>query len=210
VVMVWACELSVEEYLAAGRSVPVPRLSCPDCGRLMRFRSGYARDVRLAGGMGQAMWVRRGHCGRCGRSHGLLPSFVLGRRLDTAPDIGGVIEAVVEGASSIGRAATAAGVPFTTARGWLRRFRSRAAVLAGGLAALAVEVGGEAGIGELPVGAARRVVAALRLVRLSLGLSSVSLWSLGSLVTGGGLLGCASDVPWFSLGDRRFIPPRPS
>jgi hypothetical protein len=76
-------------------------------------------------------------------SHALLPAFVLARRLDAAEPVGAVIGQVAAGACGVRRAAAAAGVPHTTARGWVRRFTARAGELAVSFSALAVELGGE-------------------------------------------------------------------
>jgi hypothetical protein len=207
--IVWRCQLSVDEYVTAGKSIDVPRPGCPDCETLMRFRSGYWRDVRAGSGSGRLVWIRRAQCGPCRRSHALLPSFLLGRRLDAVEVIGAVVELVTDGVAVAGRVAKAAGLPYTTARDWLRRFSARAPMLAAGFVALAVEVGAEAGIDGLAIGAQRRAVGALRLVGEVLGSSSGSLWALASLVTGGKLLASATDPPWTVLGSRRFMPPVP-
>src|SRR5260370_28762877 len=90
------------------------------------------------------MFVPRERCGCCRVSHALLPAFVLAWRLDTAETVGAVIEQVAGGSCGARPAAERAGVPHTTARGWLRRFRSRAAETGVGFAALAVELGGGA------------------------------------------------------------------
>lgn len=209
VVMVWRCPLSVEEYVAAGEGIDVPRPDCPECAIPMRFRSGYWRHVRVGGGVGQPAWIRRGQCISCRRSHALLPSFLFERRLDVVEDIGRVVEAVVDGVGVAGKVAEAVGVPYTTARDWLRRFVARASMLAAGFVALAVEVGAEAGIVTLAVAAGRRAVGALRLAGEVLGASSGSRWLLASLVTGGKLLASAMDPPWTVLGGRRFMPPVP-
>jgi hypothetical protein len=76
-------------------------------------------------------------------THALLPAFVLARRLDAAEPAGAVIGKVAGGACGVRRAAAAAGVPHTTARGWVRRFAARAGELAVSFSALAVELGGE-------------------------------------------------------------------
>src|SRR5260370_14560420 len=90
------------------------------------------------------MFVPRERCGCCRVSHALLPAFVLAWRLDTAETVGAVIEQVAGGSCGARPAAERAGVPHTTARGWLRRFRSRAAETRVWFAALAVGLGGEA------------------------------------------------------------------
>jgi hypothetical protein len=133
----------------------------------------------------------------------------LERRLDVADDIGAVVAAVTDGVSVVGRLADAHGIPYTTARDWLRRFRTRAPMLSAGFAALAVAVGGGAGIETLAVEVVRRAVGALGLVGAAIGASSLSLWALASLVTGGKLLASATDPPWTVLGGRRFMPPVP-
>jgi hypothetical protein len=138
-----------------------------------------------------------------------LPSFLLERRLDAADDIGAVIECVTAGDGVAERVAQERDVPYTTARDWLRRFRARAAMLAAGFGALAVAVGAEAGIEGLVTNAGRRAVGALLLVSDALGASSLSLWALASMVTGGKLLASATDPPWTVLGGRRFMPPIP-
>ncbi|HEY2302221.1 MAG TPA: hypothetical protein VGH66_10020, partial [Acidimicrobiales bacterium] len=124
-------------------------------------------------------------------------------------DIGTVVEAVTEGHRPVLLVAVGLEVPYTTARDWMRRFSARASMLAAGFAALAVEVGAEAGLGALAVGAQRRAVQALRLAWEVLGPSAWSLWALGSVVTGGKLLDSATDPPWTVLGSRRLMPPVP-
>jgi hypothetical protein len=66
----------VEMYASQGRSVSVPRPSCPCCSTPLRLWSGYPRSIRV-GGRFVRVWVRRGHCRRYRRSHGLIPSFLL-------------------------------------------------------------------------------------------------------------------------------------
>ena len=144
--IVWPCPLPVDAYVAAGREVEVPRPDCPSCAGPLVFWSGYWRHVRAAG------WPAAGRsscpglrCGPCRVSHALLPAFVLAWRLDVAETVGAVIGQVAGGACGVRPAAARAGVPYTTARGWVRRFRARAAASwRSRFAALAVELGGEA------------------------------------------------------------------
>lgn len=97
VAIIWPCELSVEEYSAAGRDVVVPRPCCGVCGQQMMFWPGYARRVRQGLAV-FSIWVRRCRCGRCGGpSHALLPSFCLLRRLDAVEVIGPAVVAVSAG-----------------------------------------------------------------------------------------------------------------
>ena len=129
--IVWPCPLPVDAYVAAGRKVEVPRPDCPSCGEALVFWSGYWRHVRaggLAGGRCPKIFVPRVRCGLCRASHALLPAFVLAWRLDVAEAVGAVIGQVAGGACGVRPAAARAGVPHTTARGWVRRFGARAVV----------------------------------------------------------------------------------
>src|ERR1019366_4345469 len=104
------------------------------------------RYVR-AGGRCRRIFVPRLRCGRCRVTHALLPAFVLAWRLDAAEAIGTVIGTVIAGvgggAGGVRPAAAGLEVPYTTARGWARRFAVRAPELGVVFAALAVELGGE-------------------------------------------------------------------
>src|SRR6516225_6107835 len=131
---VWLCPLTVDAYASMGRAVRVPRPACPSCLVPVGCWSGYWRHGRRQ---------PRVRCRVCGVTHALLPAFVLARRLDAAEPVGAVIGQVAGGACGVRGAAAAAGVPYTTARGWVRRFAARAGELAVSFSALAVELGGE-------------------------------------------------------------------
>ena len=111
----------------------------------MMFWAGYRRYVRAAGRC-RKIFVPRLRCGRCGVARALLPAFVLAWRLRcTAEAVGSVIGQVASSrCRSSFPAAARAGVPSTTARGWVRRFTGRGGELGVAFAALAVELGGEA------------------------------------------------------------------
>src|SRR5947208_12608307 len=79
--LAWACALSVDEYIAVGRAVDVPRPDCPACATAMALWSGYERSVRHRG-PALKLWVRRARCRRCRASHARVPSFCLVGRLD--------------------------------------------------------------------------------------------------------------------------------
>src|SRR5207342_1437025 len=121
------------------RGWSVRRVPCRwGCGRVT---GGY---VRAAGDRRcRKMFVPRVRCGLCRVSHALLPAFVLAWRLDVADAAGAVIGQVAGGACGVRPAAAALSVPYTTARGWVRRFSARAGELAVSFSALAVELGGE-------------------------------------------------------------------
>ena len=149
-------------------------------------------------------------CAPCGVSHALLPAFTLALRLDTAETVGSVLAEVAGGACGVRPAAERAGVPYTTARGWVRRFRARAAELGVAFAALAVELGGEA---IRPAGAGRFALAAIGAAFGAAaglpGWGRLGAWRFASAVTGGRLIAANTVSPWFVVGRRRFMPPIP-
>ena len=209
--MVWPCPLTAGAYASMGRAVRVPRPDCPSCSSPVVFWSGYWRHVRWRR-RERKVFIPRVRCRGCGVTHALLPAFALVRRLDAAESAGAVIEQVAGGACGVRRAAAAAGVPHTTARGWVRRFAVRAGELAVSFSALAVELGGEA-VRPLPdplrsavaaIGAAFRAAAGLP------GWAVLGPWRFASAVTGGSLIAANASSPFLIIGRRRFMPPRSS
>jgi hypothetical protein len=207
--MVWPCPLTVDAYASMGRAVRVPRPECPSCLAPVVFWSGYWRHVRCRE-RERKVFIPRVRCRGCGVSHALLPAFVLARRLDVADAAGEVIGQVAAGVCGARRAAAAAGVPHTTARGWVRRFAARAGELAVSFSALAVELGGEA-VRPLPdrlrsavaaIGAAFTAAAGLP------GWAVLGRWRFACAVTGGSLLAANASSPFLIIGARRFMPPR--
>src|SRR5215471_11316863 len=85
--IIWRYPASVSSYVAAGCQVEVPRQRCPRCQRRLIGWGGYWRWVR-APLVVERIWIRRGRCGVCRRSHALLPDLVLRRRLDMVTVIG--------------------------------------------------------------------------------------------------------------------------
>jgi Domain of unknown function (DUF6431) len=208
--IVWPCPVSVENYAAAGREVEVPRPECPSCSALMSWWSGYRRHVR-SGGACHRIFVPRVRCGSCEKTHAVLPAFVLVGRLDVVESIGQVLAEVAGGRCGVRPPAARLGVPYTTARGWWRRFAAGAVRWAVALSALAVELGEAAltpvrsptGWALAAVGAAWRAAAGLP------GWVLVGLWRFISTVTGGKLIATNTDSPWLIVGSRRFMPPTP-
>jgi hypothetical protein len=185
--MVWPCPLPVDAYAAAGRAVRFPRPGCPSCAGPLVLWSGYWRHVREAGRC-RKIFVPRLRCGRCRVSHAGLPAFVLGWRLDVAEAVGAVIAEVVGGGCGVRPAAARWAVPYTTARGWVRRFRRRALVLGIGFAALGVELGAAAGLS---------------------GWLGLGVWRFACSVSGGRLIAANTTSPYLMVGKRRFMPPVP-
>ena len=209
--IVWPCPLPVDAYVAAGREVEVPRPVCPSCAGPLVFWSGYWRHVRAAGRC-RKIFVPRVRCGPCRVSHALLPAFVLAWRLDVAEAVGAVIGQVAGGASGVRPAAARLGVPYTTARGWVRRFRARAPGLGVAFAALAAELGGQV-ITPAEQGGRFALAAIDAAFGAATGLPgwlAVGLWRFASSVSGGRLIAANTTSPWLIVGRRRFMPPVPS
>jgi len=208
--IVWPCAVSVDEYVAAGRGVRVPRQDCPDCAAGMTLWAGYWRHVRDADGC-RRIFVPRFRCAGCAVTHALLPAFVLRGRLDVADTVGQVLGEVLAGPAGVRPAAVRVGVPHTTARGWVRRFAARAGGLAVAFAALGVELGGEA-IGPAAdrcrwalgaIGAAFAAAGGLP------GWARLGCWRFACAVSGGTLIAANTTSPYLIVGKRRFMPPIP-
>jgi hypothetical protein len=210
--IVWACALSVDEYVAAGRAVAVPRPDCPACAAAMAFWSGYERSVRHRG-PALKLWVRRARCRRCGASHALVPSFCLVGRLDAVEVIGAALTAVVGEARGVRPAAEEADVPHTTARDWVRRFCRRAPLIGAAFAAVAVEVAGVAPALSMPQAVAEHALGAIgdayAAVAARAGPALASLWCFVAVLTGGRLLATNTNPLSIVLGRRRLIVPVP-
>jgi Domain of unknown function (DUF6431) len=210
VAIVWPCPLAVDAYAAAGREVEFPRPGCPSCAGPLVFWSGYRRHVRAAGRC-RRIFVPRLRCAPCRVSHALLPAFVLAWRLDVVETVGAVLTEVAGGACGVRPAAARAGVPHTTARGWVRRFSDRARELGVGFAALAVELGGGPAcppavpgrFALAAIGAAFGVAAGLP------GWLALGVWRFAPAVSGGRLIAANKGSPFLIVGRRRFMPPVP-
>jgi hypothetical protein len=143
-------------------------------------------------------------------THALLPAFTLARRLDAADVAGAVVGQVAGGVSGVRPAAAAAGVPYTTARGWVRRFARRAAELAVSFSALCIELGGEV-VRPQPDRCRHAVAAVSAAFTAAAGLpgwATLGRWRFASAVTGGSLLAANASSPFLIIGTRRFMPPR--
>jgi hypothetical protein len=210
VAIVWPCPLAVDAYVAAGRGAEFPRPACPSCAGPLVFWPGYRRYVREAGRCWR-IFVPRLRCAPCGVSHALLPAFVLAWRLDVAETVGSVVDQVAGGVCGVRPAAERAGVPYETARGWVRWFRARDRELGVAFAALAVELGGvavtppsaEGRFALAAIGAASDAAAGLP------GWGRLGAWRFVSAVTGGRLIAARAISPWYVVGRRRFMAPIP-
>jgi hypothetical protein len=189
----------VRAYAAAGQRVEVPAAACPACGRRLVGWSGYWRWVR-ARGREHRVWVRRGRCPACRRSHALVPDFVVGRRLDAVETIG---HGLALAASGLGLR-TVAGrldVPYTTARSWWRRFRARAPTLEAALVALAVGLDGSPVdlVADGSAAALEALSVAWGRARARWGERVGTVWRFWNRVGGGAVLGTTTSAPLAGL-----------
>jgi len=204
VLIVGVAVAEVEGMLANGVGPGLPDdPRCPVCGeRLRGCLRGYRRAVRLGLRVGR-LWIGRSVCGGCGRTHALLPSFVVPRRLDAASVIGAALEQAAGGGGHRSLAASL-GLPPTTVRGWLRRARAQAALLASRLLRLAQELGAlapRAPPHDRPLAALVRAVAAAHAAAVRrLGAAGLpDRWGLLVCLVGDGLLAHTSS-PWATGG----------
>jgi hypothetical protein len=195
--IIWACPLTPEGYAAAGRQVSVPPQVCPACRQRLIGWGGTWRWVRLSDGQEQRLWIRRGHCRTCRRTHRVLPAFLFLRRLDVGAVIGEAVRRAV-GGEGLRPIAAALTVPHTTVRTWWDRVRQRAPALLPPLLALATA------LDPAPVDVATNDVAAVlavlgvtwRRAQRRLGTALPDGWAFWSLVSGGAVLAAHSSPPF--------------
>jgi len=190
--------VDVSAYVALGQQVDVGEHACPGPAcerRRLGGWSGYWRWVRGPGT--DQLWIRRGRCSRCLRSHALLPDFLLERRLDDVEVIGQALALGIVGGLGMRRVANQVGVPMTTARDWRRRFELRAPTLAAALVAMAVQLDPAAVLlstdGE--TAALEALGAAWLRARTRFGERTPVLWRFWSLISGGRALGTNRSPP---------------
>jgi hypothetical protein len=190
--MVEADVESVETRLRAGE------IACVGCGGELR-PWGYARwrTLRDHGGPVR-LRPRRSRCRSCQVSHVLLPTLALLRRADLVAVIGGALVARYVEHRTRAEVAGAAGAPWDTVRGWLRRFAERAVEIRAEFAALAHRWDAELGPIEprdstvLDALEAIGVAAAAAVRRFG----PTPLWTLAAGASGGRLLSnTSSPVP---------------
>lgn len=165
-------------------------LRCPGCAeRLAPWGEARGRNVRSVGGGERRVQPRRARCVGCARTHVLLPDGLLCRRRDEVEVIGSALVAHAAGEGH-GRIAERLGVGAATVRGWLRRFRSRAASIAGFFTrwALVLAPGSDppAPTGSAVGDAVEAVGVATRAAVVRFGPGRV--WATVARLTGGGLL----------------------
>ena len=183
---------AVEVQLRAGE------LSCVGCGgELCPWGHARWRTLRDRGQPVQ-LRPRRSRCRSCRVSHVLLPTLVLLRRVDVVEVIGAALMARHVERRTRAEVAQAAGAPWDTVRGWVRRFGERAVEIRGEFAALAHRWDADLGPIE-PRGTA--VLDALEAIGVAAGAAvrrfgPTASWTLAAGASGGRLLSnTSSPVP---------------
>jgi hypothetical protein len=195
--IIWPYPSSSSSYVTAGQQVAVPPQRCPSCLRWLIGWGGYWRWLR-APLLVERIWIRRGRCSACRRSHALLPDLVLVRRLDAVAVIGASLARKLPRGLGLRPIAEQFAVPHTTVRSWWQRFQARSPMLLAQCTALAVAldgtpvevnaVGEHAALTSLSVAWQRAVV--------RFGVRIGDLWSFWSRISGGQALGTHTTSPW--------------
>ena len=194
VLMVGTEPAVVETDLVAGR------LACPTCGLGLRpWGHARSRELRRRAGSDRRR-PRRAICAGCGSTHVLLPDDSLARRRDDVGVIGAALAAKA-GGSGHRPIAAGLGLPPTTVRGWLRRFKSMADRIREHFTrwahALDPQPGAISPAGSALADAVEAIGVAARAGVWRFGPHPP--WSLASVLTGGGLLSNTSS-PWAAPG----------
>ncbi len=158
---------------------------------------GYWRWLR-APLLVERIWIRRGRCSSCRRSHALLPDLVLARRLDEVEVIGEGLALKVMGGRGLRPIAEHLGVPHTTARTWWRRFRVRSPTMVANCTAMAVSFDGTVvmvhSTGE--AAALEALVAAWQRAQARFGERVGRVWAFWTRISSGQALGTNTTSPW--------------
>jgi Domain of unknown function (DUF6431) len=121
VVIIWLYALSSAAYVSAGQQLVVPPQRCPTCSRWLIGWGGYWRWLR-APLLVERIWIRRGRCRICRRSHAMLPDLLVARRLDVVAVIGSAVDLKVTTELGLRSVAEQLDVPHTIVRSWWPRF----------------------------------------------------------------------------------------
>ena len=195
--IIWPCSLSPSSYAAAGKSIVVPAQRCPTCLVWLMRWGGYWRWLR-APLLIERIWIRRGRCGECRRTHALLPDLVLTRRLDDVAVIGRGMALKVIANLGLRPIAEHLDVPYTTARSWWRRFQARSPTLVDHCTALAVALDGTAV--TLTTSGERAALDVLQVAwqraHVRFGDAVGDVWRFWSRISGGQAPGTNTTSPW--------------
>jgi hypothetical protein len=199
VVIIWPYASSASSYVTAGRQVVVPPQRCPTCHRQLIGWGGYWRWLR-APLLVERIWIHRGRCAACRRSHALLPDLTLARRLDVVTVIGTGLLLKLRAGRGLRPIAAQLDVPLTTVRMWWQPFRVRSSTLVTTCTRLAVALDGvPVQLQNVDERAALEVLGIVRQrarARFGAHIGGGSLWSFWSAISGGLALGTHTTSPW--------------
>lgn len=212
VAIIWPYPSSPSSYVSAGQQVAVPPQRCPTCQRWLVGWGGYWRWLR-APLLVERIWIRRGRCSVCRRSHALLPDLVLVRRLDVVDAIGRGLALKVTSGLGLRPIAEQLDVPHTTVRSWWQRFRERSPRLLVQCTALAVTLDGTA-VNGIPGASSERAAldvlgVAWQRAATRFGERIGSPWSFWSRISGGQALGTHTTSPWSHTAGVDWMTPSP-
>jgi hypothetical protein len=173
---------------------------------------GYWRWLR-APLLVERIWIRRGRCAVCRRSHALLPDLALVRRLDVVTVIGTGIGLKVADGLGLRLIAEQLDVPHTTLRAWWQRFRATSPKLLNECLAMAVSLSGAAvdvrSVGERAALEVLGVAWQRAHMRFGVSIGS-SVWGFWSWISGGLALGTHTTSPWAAMGGTDWMRASPS
>jgi hypothetical protein len=192
----------VSSYVAAGRQIEVPPQRCPTCQHQLGGWGGYWRWLR-APLLVERIWIRRGRCATCRRSHALLPDLLLVRRLDVVTVIGAGIRMKVADGLGLRPIAEQLDVPHTTLRTWWQRFRVVAPRLLQECVALAVSLSGAPvdvhRVGERAALDGLGVAWQRAETRFGVRIGGSNVWAFWTWISGGLGLGTPTTSPWAAV-----------
>ena len=146
----------------------------------------------------ERVWIRRGRCRVCRRTHALLPDLVLARRLDEVAVVGRGIALKLTTTFGLRPIAEDLDVPHTTLRTWWRRFQARSPTMLANCIARAVTLDGMPV--TLTTAGERAALEALQVAwiraRVRFGGAVGDVWRFWSRISGGQALGTNTTSPW--------------
>ena len=202
----------MSSYVSAGQQVVVPAQRCPACRRQLVGWGGYWRWLR-APLLVERIWIRRGRCAGCRRSHALLPDLLLVRRLDGVTVIGTALALKLVHGVGLRPIAEQLGVPHTTVRSWWQRFRARSPTLLSVCTRLAVALDGAPvemhTVGERAALDALSIAWQRAHTRFGAHFGGGSGWMFWSRISGGLGLGTHTTSPWAGPPGADWMRPSP-
>ncbi len=114
---------SVESYIEKGKAIRLARpKSCPSCqGIHFIFWSGYYRYLSSREGEFR-VFIRRVRCGKCLKTHSLIPWFLLPNRHSTVNVIGHALWLKIMKRLSRKEISRRLEIPLSTVKGWVNGF----------------------------------------------------------------------------------------